>query len=152
MSMRKGKVYLTLKKETTLKFRRDDLIGKKNFIKCEFIKVTKVPQYKLLNFKNILDFASAHIAINQYLLEYDYHKELNKECLDNIVNSKFKRIVLISLKKLPKKALIASQNLVITVRPEFMRILKISQSISTWIGKSIFLVRLTRPKKDQTKI
>ena len=75
----KSKVYLTLKKEATQKFRRDDLIGKKNFIKCEFIKVTKVPQYKLLNVKNILDFASAHIAIDQYLLEYDYHKELNKE-------------------------------------------------------------------------
>ena len=79
MLMRKGKVYLTLKKETTLKFRRDDLIGKKNFIKCEFVEVTKVPRYKLLNVKNTLNFASAHIAIDQYLLEYDYHKELNKE-------------------------------------------------------------------------
>ena len=49
--------------------------------------MTKVSQYKGLAVRNILKFALAHTNVDNYIPEYDYPKELNREWLYNVVNT-----------------------------------------------------------------
>ena len=62
-------------------------MGKKRYIKSEDIRLIKVPQYKGLTVKNILEFAKKNIHIDRFLPEYDYLKEHNREWHCNIVNT-----------------------------------------------------------------
>ena len=87
MLAREGNIYLPPKQDATQKFLRDILMGKKRYIKSEDIRVIKVPQYKGLTVKNILEFAKKNIHIDRFLPEYDYLKEHNREWHCNIVNT-----------------------------------------------------------------
>ena len=51
-----------------------------------------------------------------------------------------------------KQEIINSQNIGITTKPEFIKIFKNSQSISSMKGKSHFLTRVPKPTKEQMKI
>ena len=51
-----------------------------------------------------------------------------------------------------KQEFIKSQNISVSVKPEFLKIFKNSQSISYSNGKFHFLARMPRPTKDQEKI
>ena len=51
-----------------------------------------------------------------------------------------------------REKLIYTQNLRISVQPEFIKIFKASQFISTVKGKSYYLTRLPKPTKDHIKI
>ena len=53
--------------------------GKKRYFKCEDVKVIKIPKYKGLRVREILSFAEEKISIAQYLPEYEYTKEPNRE-------------------------------------------------------------------------
>ena len=50
------------------------MTGKKCYIKCEEMKVAKVPQYKGLTVRSILKLARDQINIDKYTSEYDYPK------------------------------------------------------------------------------
>ena len=148
MLVREGQIYLPSKQEATQKFLRDVMMGKKNYIKCDDVRVTKVLQYKGLTVRNILKFARTQTDIDKYIPEYDYLKGPNQEWLCNVVNTLVQIEFQNFIQKVTedrRKALIDSQNLGISVRPEFMNIFQKSQAASTLPGKSHFLARFPKP-------
>ena len=155
MLVREGGIYLPPNQEATQKYLRDLMMGKKKFIKSENILAIKVPQYKGLTVKSIIEFAQRNIHIDKYLPDYEYSKENNREWVWNIVNTiipeKFKRFIDQKVEE-RKQQIIKSQNLGISVNPEFMSIFKSSNSVSFVKGKSHFLARLPRPSKEQKNI
>ena len=130
-------------------------MGKTSFFKCDDVKVTKVPQYKGLTVKNILKFARDQMNIDKYIPEFDYPKEPNWEWLCNIINTllhdEFQKFILKIIEE-RRNELINSQNLGITVRPEFLNIFKKSQAVSIQTRKSHFLARVPKPTKDHIQI
>ena len=97
----------------------------------------------------------AHRDVDNYIPEYDYPKELNREWLCNVVNTLIQKEFQTFIHKMTenrRKALIDSKNLGITVRPEFMKIFKQSQAVSTLPGNSHFLTRFPKPAKDHIQI
>ena len=68
-----------------------------------------------------------------------------------MIQDKFKKFANKKIDERNKK-LIASQNLMIDAKDEFISIFKNSQSISTSKGKSQFLVRAPKKTKDQLMI
>ena len=130
-------------------------MGKKRYIKSEDIRVIKVPQYKGLTVRNIVEFAKKNIHIDRFLPEYDYFKEHNREWLCNIVNTiipeKFQNFIKLKIEE-RKQLLIDSQNLGISVQPEFMNIFKSSQSISSIKRESHFLACIPKPTKDKIRM
>ena len=61
--------------------------GNKFYLKCEQVTVIKVPQYKGLRGKDIIQFASTQLDITKFPPKYCYQKEPNREWLWNLVNS-----------------------------------------------------------------
>ena len=93
------------------------------------------------------------ILINIYLS--DYPKEPNREWLCNVVNTLVQIEFQDFIKKVTedrRKALIDSQNLGRTTRPEFIRIFQKSQAVSILPGESHFLSRFPKLTKDRIQI
>ena len=108
-----------------------------------------------LTVRNILKFVLAHMNVDNYIPEYDYPKEPNREWFYNVVNTLIQKGFQTFIHKMTenrRKALIDSQNLGITVRPVFMKFFKQSQAISTLPGKYHFLTRFSKPSKDHIQI
>ena len=63
------------------------MMGRKNYIKLEDVNVIKVPQYKDLTVRDIINFAHLKIHIDRFLPNYDCLKDLNKEWLCNVVST-----------------------------------------------------------------
>ena len=124
---------------------------KKLYVKWENISVTKVPNYKGLQVSEIVRFAASNFRINDYLPEYQYDKEPNREWLCNVVNSlipeEFKAYIQVKVDQ-RKQDLIESQNLGIKVKPEFENLFIKSKTVSTMMGKSHFLTRNPRQNKS----
>ena len=127
------------------------MMGKKKYVSWENVKVIKVPQYKGLTVRDILNFANRNIHIERFLPEYDCLKDPNREWLCNIINTiipdKFQKYIELKIEE-RKQQLINSQNLGISVQPEFIKLFKQSKSIST-VKKSHFLTRIPKPTKDK---
>ena len=87
--------------------------------------------------------------------KYEYLKDLNREWLCNVINTiipeKFQKYIELRVEE-RKKSLINSQNLGISVQPEFMKLFQQSKSISTVKGKSHFLTHMPKPTKDKLVI
>ena len=126
MLTREGKVYLPPKQDATQSFLREIMMGKKKYVSRENVKVIKLPQYKGLAVRDILNFANRNIHIERFLPEYDYLKDPNREWLCNIVNTiipdKFQKYIDLKIEE-RKLQLINSQNLGISVQPEFIKLL-----------------------------
>ena len=152
---REGKIYLPPKQDSTQSYLRDIMLGEKLYLNWDQIAVIKVPQYKGLRVNEIIEFASGHIDIKKFLPKYSYEKEPNREWLCNIVNTllneEFNKFIGEKV-EIRKQEFIKSQNISVSVKPEFLKIFKNSQSISYSKGKSHFLARMPRPTKDQEKI
>ena len=84
---REGDIYLPPKQDSTQKFLREIMLGDKLYIKCSDVIVVKVPQYKGLHVKDILNFAASKINIKKYLPDYEYMKDPNREWLWNLINT-----------------------------------------------------------------
>ena len=117
------------------------MLGEKKYLKWENTKVTKVPQYKGLRVKEILSFVQGISDIDEYLPEYDYSKEHNRDWLWNLINSlnqkEFQKFIDIKTEK-KRKSIIHSQNMQITVKKEFIDIFKTSKAVSLHNGKVTF--------------
>ena len=55
--IRECEIYLQPKQDSTQKFLKDIMHGKKLYLKCNKINVIKVPQYKGLRVKDLIKFA-----------------------------------------------------------------------------------------------
>ena len=87
--------------------------GKKDYVKCDDVWVTKV-QYKGLIVLSILRFARTQTNIDKYLPEYDYPKESNRKWLCIVINIVVQIEFQDFIKKVTedrRKSLIDSQNL-----------------------------------------
>ena len=109
------------------------------------IKVVKVLHYKGLRICDILKFTSTKINIADYMPEYEYNKEPNREWVCNIVNTllsdDFEEIIDQRVNE-RKESLINSQNFRITAKTEFIQLFKESKSVSLKKGRSHFLSRI----------
>lgn len=76
-----GGLYLPPILDANRKYLRALMIGKKKFLYSSKIKVTKVPQVENLAIKNILEFAAKNVDIQNYLPEYEYNKQPNRDWL-----------------------------------------------------------------------
>ena len=153
--IRDGKIYLPPKQDATQKYLRELIQGKKLHLKWSEVILTKVPQYEGLKVKDLLRFAKSKTEIDQFLPEYSYNKEPNREWLCNMINTlitdEFQEFIKMKVEK-RNKEIISSQNLGIKATSEFVKIFKRSQSISTTNGKSHFLARNPKITKEQQKI
>ena len=138
---REGEIYLPPKPDSTQKFLREVMNGSKLYIKCSNVAVIKVPHYKGLNVRDLLRFASSKVNIKDYLPDYKYIKEPNREWLCNVINSliqeEFHEFIQEKVDK-RRKELIKSQNLGIAIKPEFEALFANSNAVSTMKGKSHF--------------
>ena len=110
----------------------------------------KIPQYKGLRVREILSFAEEKISIAQYLSEYEYTKEPNREWLWNAVNSltpKEFKVFVDEQVILWKESIVKNQNMHITAKNKFVEIFKASKAVSLEKGKSHFLERLSKMNK-----
>ena len=153
--IRDGKIYLPPKQDATQKYLRELIQGKKLHLKWSEVILTKVPQYEGLKVKDLLRFAKSKTEIDQFLPEYSYNKEPNREWLCNMINTlitdEFQEFIKMKVEK-RNKEIISSQNLGIKATSEFVEIFKRSQSISTTNGKSHFIARNPKITKEQHKI
>ena len=97
-------------------------------------------------------FAASNFRISEYLPEYQYEKEPNREWLCNVVNylipEEFKAYIQVKIDQ-RKQDLIESQNLGIKVKPEFEDLFMKSNAVSAIKGKSHFLTRNPKQNKNQ---
>ena len=151
---REGKVFLPPIKESTQTFLRQIMHGDKRYIKLNKVLVIQVPQYKGLYVKDIMKFARSKIKIDDYLPEFEYNKEPNRQWLCNVVNSlipeDFQNFIDEQV-NLRRQFLLRHQNLKMTVHPEFVNIFKSSKAISFEKGKSHYLARFPKKSVYQTK-
>ena len=152
---REGDLYLPPIKDWTQKFIRSLMRGEKEYVRCSSVHVIKVPHYKGLKVRDIVNFARTKVDITSYLPVYDYDKEPNREWIWNIVNSlipnEFQKFIK-QKEDERRKELLQSSNLAMRIKPEFLDIFKSSQAISTVKGKSHYLTRIPKKTKDQISI
>ena len=152
---REGDLYLPPIKDWTQKFIRSLMRGEKEYVRCSSVHVIKVPHYKGLKVRDIVNFARIKVDITSYLPVYDYDKEPNREWIWNIVNSlipnEFQKFIK-QKEDERRKELLQSSNLAMRIKPEFLDIFKSSQAISTVKGKSHYLTRIPKKTKDQISI
>ena len=152
---REGDLYLPPIKDWTQKFIRSLMRGEKEYVRCNSVHVIKVPHYKGLKVRDIVNFARTKVDITSYLPVYDYDKEPNREWIWNIVNSlipnEFQKFIK-QKEDERRKELLQSSNLAMRIKPEFLDIFKSSQAISTVKGKSHYLTRIPKKTKDQISI
>ena len=79
------------------------MMGSKKCISCEDIRVIKVPQIEGLTTKEMLGFASSKVKIQEYLPEYDYEREHNREWLYNVIHRLLGRVSEKMLSKIGEK-------------------------------------------------
>ena len=155
MLTREGQIYLCPIQDATQEFLRQILLGEKQYFKWQQIKVVKVPHYKCLRICDILKFASTKINIADYMPEYEYSKEPNREWVCNVVNTllsdDFKEFI-DQIVNERKQSLIDSQNFRITAKPEFIQLFKESKSVSLKKGRSHFLSRVPKKTKLQLEL
>ena len=60
---------------------------RKNYIKFEDVNVIKVPQYKDLTVRDIINLAHQNIHIDRFLPNYDYLKDSYREWQSNVVST-----------------------------------------------------------------
>ena len=129
--------------------------GEKEYVRCSSVHVIKVPHYKGLKVRDIVNFARTKVDITSYLPVYDYDKEPNREWIWNIVNSlipnEFQKFIK-QKEDERRKELLQSSNLAMRIKPEFLDIFKSSQAISTVKEKSHYLTRIPKNTKDQISI
>ena len=131
------------------------MLGNKLYVKWNAVIVAKVPQYRGLQVRDFVIFAESHVNIKDYLQEFEYNKELNREWLctliNNLIRDEFQNFIDTKVAK-RKKELIKNQNLGIRAKPEIVKIFRRSQAVSTMRGNSQFLVRMPKETKDQKLI
>ena len=153
--VREGSIFLPPIQDSTQKFLRELMLGDKQYINCNKVRVISVPHYKGLNVKDIIKFTRLHTNIDDYLPNYDYRKEPNRLWLCNLVNSliqkEFQQFIDIQIDK-RKQHLIDTQNLSMKIKPEFEKIFKESKSLSIESGKSHFLTRPPIKSIDKIKL
>ena len=148
-------MYLPPIQDATQAYLRGIMMGKKEYVKSKNVMVIKVPHYKGLTVAKILRFARSKQNINNYIPDYKYCKEPNREWLWNVINTlipeEFQSFI--SHNVMQRRAeLIKSQNLSITAKPEFISIFRNSQLVSMHKGRSHFLTREPKLSKDKTTI
>ena len=94
----------------------------------------KVSHYKGLRICDILKFASTKINIADYMTEYEYSKEPNREWVCNVVNTllsdDFKEFIDQRVNE-RKQSFIDTQNFRITAKPEFIQLFLLIQKCIT---------------------
>ena len=86
--IREGHLYHPPSQDANQKYLRSLMIGNKKCLKCEDVKVTKIPQYEGLRVKKYIKISKSKVDINMYISNYDYTKEPNRECLCDVVTVK----------------------------------------------------------------
>ena len=84
---RESKICLPLKQDATQSFLRDLIMERKNYIKLEDVNGIKVPQYKDLTVRDIINLAHQNIHIDRFLPNYDYLKDSYREWQSNVVST-----------------------------------------------------------------
>ena len=152
--IREGKIFLPPAKDWTQKFMRELMHSEKRHIKLNKVRVIQVPQYEGLYVKDIIKFAKTKIRIKEYLPEFEYHKDPNRQWLCNLINflipEDFQDFIDNKV-KLRRQSIIKQQNLKMTINPDFVNIFKSSNAISSEKGKSYFLTRLPKKSTYQKK-
>ena len=127
-----GNLYLPPMLATNKGYLSGVMMGDKKCVTCEDVRVIKVPQIEGLTIKEILEFARSKINIKEYLPEYDYEREHNREWLWNVIHSllgeSFRKHVEKKWKEREKK-LLEKKNLNTQTLPQFTKLFKESSSV-----------------------
>ena len=146
-----GNLYLPPMLATNKGYLSGVMMRDKKFITCEDDRVIKVPQIEGLTIKEILEFAGSKINIQEYLPEYDYECEHNKEWLWNMIHSLLGESIRKHVEKKWKERLtkpLEMKNLSTQILPQFVKLFKESNSVSTEKRKSNFFSRKVNKPRD----
>ena len=150
-----GELYLPKIADTTQKYLKEILTGKKKYLLCKDVIVVKVPHTEKLRIRDILALASKHIEIQSYIPEYDYNKQPHLDWLCNIINSqipdKFKTFISQTLNE-KEKMLVMHKRMNMAVLSEIIKIFSKCNSISTCKGGIHFLAREPFRKRKANEI
>ncbi|CAI2366382.1 unnamed protein product [Moneuplotes crassus] len=145
-----GNIYLPVYRDATQKYLRQILLGKKKYLNNSEVKIRRVPQYKGLRVSDIVEFGNSIINLTLYLPDFSYDRELNRECVCNVVNTllpvEFAELITLKVKERNEEVL-RKQNLMLEAKPKFIKLFQESKAISLKKGKSHFLARTPRNPK-----
>ena len=149
-----GDIYLPPKQDATQQYLHCLMMGKKKYLKWEDVTVIKTPQYKRLTVRNILRLVDSKVHVTNYLPDYTYTKEPNREWVWNVINTiisgEFHAFIEEKVKK-RKQYLIESQDLGISVLPEFQNIFMNSQAVST-VNENLLPGQISKSNKGSIQI
>ena len=147
-----GTLYLPPMADCTQKFLRGVLIGDKSYIRCKDVRVIKVTHFDGLRVEGILGWARERVDIDRFLPEYEYDKEPSREWLCNAIHTLLDKQFtdfIIEKQRLREMKVITYKNLGIEAKPEFIKIFRESNSVSTLKGKTYFLARRQRRAAEE---
>ena len=131
------------------------MLREKFYLTWRQIVAIKVPQYNGLRVKDIIKFATDHIDIKKFLPKYNYEKEPNREWLCNIVNSllteDFNAFIEDKI-SIRKQELIKSQNISVSVKPEFVKYSKTLNQSQVQRVRAISLQKCQGQLKTKRKL
>ena len=67
--------------DTHYKFIYQIMWGDKLYLKCSEVKVCKISYLKTLNVADLTEFTKENTNIDEFLPDYNYHKQPNREWL-----------------------------------------------------------------------
>jgi len=86
---RLGQIYLPERRYCTLAYLKSLLSGEKSFFKNQEVRPVKVPRYKTLSIKHVLEYAMSRRQISKYLPDQDDKSEpqVDRDFVFTIVNT-----------------------------------------------------------------
>ena len=137
-----GGIYFPPIEDANHKYISQVIVGDKLHLKCKNIIVCRVPHLKGLTVEDLLKFGEENSNIKDYLPEYEYQKQPNRQWLCNILNTllrdKFADFVKEKIRDRVKHA-VRQKSLNVKALPEFFDIFRKSNNISLQKGRSHFL-------------
>ena len=136
--------------DTHYKFISQTMWRDKRYLKCSEVKVCKVPHLKALNVADLIEFAKENTNIDEFLPDYNYQKQPNREWLWNIlsrvIGERFRDFIKQRQQEMTDYIL-DNKKIKIRALPEFIKHFQDSTSISTHNGRTHFLTNLFGNKK-----
>ena len=138
-----GDIYLPPLGDTNYKFIAQIMWGYKLYLKCSEVKVCKVSHFKTFKVRDLIEYARQNTNIDEFLPDYNYQKQPNREWLWNVINTvvgeRFRAFIM-QRQQERTEYILDKKQMKVRALPEFIKLFQDSTSISTHKGRTHFLI------------